>query len=98
MFVFPGVGLGALSVRAEAITDGMLLAAAHALAATVGDDLLSRGQIFPSMTSVRDVSVEVARAVARAAIDEGVAVPVPDVDAAVEADRWFPEYLPYRPA
>jgi len=98
VFVFPGIGLGALSVRAEAVTDGMLLAAAHALAATVGDDLLSRGQIFPSMTSVRDVSVEVARAVARAAIDEGVAVPVPDVDAAVEADRWFPEYLPYRPA
>ena len=98
VFVFPGIGAGVLSVGAHMVTDGMLLASAHALAGTVGDDLLARSQIFPSVTSVQEVSFEVARAVARSAIDEGVAQPVDDLEAAIEADRWFPEYVPYRPA
>ena len=80
------------------VTDGMLLAAAHALASTVSDDLLARSQIFPSVTSVQDVSLVVARAVARSAIDEGIADPLDDVEAAIEADRWFPDYVPYRAA
>ena len=98
VFIFPGIGLGALSVRARAVTDGMLLASAHGLAAQVGDDLLARNQLFPSMRDVQDVAVAVARAVAQAAIDEGVAEPVDDIDAVLAADRWVPDYLPYRPA
>jgi malate dehydrogenase (oxaloacetate-decarboxylating) len=98
VFVFPGVGLGALSVGADVVSDGMLLAASHALAAEVGDALVGRGQLFPSVTSVREVSHAVALAVAGHAIAEGVAEPVADVGSAVDADRWYPEYLPYRPA
>ena len=98
VFVFPGIGLGALSVGARTVTDSMLLAAAHALAATVDDELLERSQIFPSMTDVQQVSLAVARAVAESAIDAGVADPVDDISAAIDADRWFPDYLPYRPA
>ena len=98
VFVFLGIGLGALAVRADTVTDGMLLAAAHALSGVVDDDLLSRSQIFPSMTSVQDVCVAVARAVAGTAIEEGVAAPVADLEAAIEADRWHPRYVPYRPA
>ena len=97
VFVFPGVGLGALSVGARMVTDGMLLAAARSLAKTVSDELLARSQILPSMSSVQQASTAVARGVAAAAIEEGVADPVDDVDAAIEADRWFPDYLPYRP-
>ena len=98
VFVFPGIGLGSLAVRATTVTNGMLLAAAHALAGTVGDDLLRRRQIFPSVTSVRDVALAVARAVAQSALDEGVAEPIADADAAIAADRWFPDYVAYRPA
>ena len=98
VFIFPGIGLGTLSVRARIVTDGMLLAAARALASTVTDDLLARNQLFPSMTSVQPVALAVARAVAGAAIDEGVADPVANLDAAIAADHWVPVYLPYRPA
>ena len=42
------------------------------------------------MTSVQDVCVAVARAVAGTAIEEGVAAPVADLEAAIEADRWHP--------
>ena len=98
VFIFPGVGLGALTVGASMVTDGMFLAAATALAATIGDDLLQRGQIFPPITAVRDVAFRVAVAVAAAAIDDGVASPVDDVAAAVAGAQWEPSYLPYRPA
>jgi malic enzyme len=98
VFVFPGVGLGALTVGAEEITDGMFLAAAGALASTVGDDLFAVGQIFPPITSVHAVSRTVARAVAEAAIAEGVAPPMADIDAALDAAHWEPVYVPYRPA
>jgi len=98
VFVFPGVGLGALTVGAGVITDGMFLAAARALAGTVGDDLVESGQIFPSITSVHAVSHTVAKAVAEAAIAEGVAPPMADIDAALGAANWEPNYLPYRPA
>ena len=98
VFVFPGVGLGVLTVGAKMVTDGMFLAAARALADTVGDDLVECGQIFPSITSVHAVSRTVAKAVAEAAIAEEVAAPMDDIDAALEAANWGPEYLPYRPA
>ena len=97
VFVFPGMGLGALTVGASMVTDGMFLAAATALAAEVDDGLLQHGQIFPSMSSVRAVSRAVAIAVAGAAIDDGVAKPIDDVVAAIDAAIWFPDYLPYRP-
>jgi malic enzyme len=98
VFVFPGVGLGALTVGAGEITDGMFLAAARALAGTVSDELVEAGQIFPSITSVHAVSRTVARAVAEAAIAEGVAPVMADIDAALEAANWEPSYLPYRTA
>jgi len=98
VFVFPGVGLGALTTGAREITDGMFLAAARALAGTVSDELVEVGQIFPSISSVHAVSRTVARAVAEAAIAEGVAPALADIDAALEAANWEPSYLPYRPA
>ena len=98
VFVFPGVGLGALTTGAREITDGMFLAAARALAGTVSDELVEVGQIFPSIASVHAVSRMVARAVAEAAIAEGVAPALADIDAALEAANWEPNYLPYRPA
>jgi malic enzyme len=98
VFIFPGIGLGALTVGASMVTDGMFLAAARALAGEVGPDLLERGQIFPSITSVREVSTKVAVAVAEAAIADGVADPIDDVDGQIAAARWHPSYPPYRPA
>jgi malate dehydrogenase (oxaloacetate-decarboxylating) len=98
VFVFPGMGLGALAVGASEVTDSMFLAAARALADNVGDDLLDRGQIFPSITSVREVSTRVAVAVASAAIADGVAEPSDDVAGRIAAAQWDPDYLPYRPA
>ena len=98
VFIFPGVGLGVVTVKAREVTDRMLLAGAYALADQVGDDLLAQGQIYPDISEVRSVSRAVAIAVAQEAIEEGVAEPIDDLEAAIDAEMWVPEYLPYRSA
>jgi malate dehydrogenase (oxaloacetate-decarboxylating) len=98
VFVFPGIGLGVISVKAREVTDGMFLAAARALASTVTDDMVAQGRLYPDMTDVRPVSRLVAAAVASQAISEGVAEPVDDLDEAIDSEMWEAEYLPYRAA
>ncbi len=98
VFIFPGMGLGVVTIKPREITDRMFLAGAYALADQVGSDLLAVGQIYPNMDDVRAVSRAVAIAVAQEAIDEGVADPVDSLEEAIDDVMWTPEYLPYRPA
>jgi malic enzyme len=97
MFIFPGVGLGAILSKARRVTDGMFLASAKALAGVVDRDLLEQGCVFPRIESVRDASRVVARAVAERAVAEEVAEPIPDLDERIEREMWVPRYFPYRP-
>ncbi len=97
VFVFPGLGLGAMVAEARAVTDGMILAAARALAAEVPPERLARGAIYPSVESLRAVSRAVAVAVAREAVAAGVSRLPADTDLEAEVDRsmWWPDYVPY---
>jgi malate dehydrogenase (oxaloacetate-decarboxylating) len=65
VLAFPGVFRGLLDARATEITDGMLLAAADALAAVVKDDQLNANYIIPSV-----FDPEVRTAVAAAVADQ----------------------------
>lgn len=69
---FPGIFRGALDVRARRINEEMKLAASLALAELVSDEELSKNYIIPSPLDPRVVPA-VAKAVAKAAIDTGVA-------------------------
>jgi malate dehydrogenase (oxaloacetate-decarboxylating) len=69
---FPGIFRGALDVRAREINDAMKIAAAHAIAGLVTDKELKREYILPYMLDFR-VPVAVAKAVAIAAMETGVA-------------------------
>jgi len=98
VFVFPGLGLGALAVRASKVTEGMTNAASKTLAAQVSDRELAEGLLFPSVSRLRAVSIEVATAVAREAIRAGVAALEPDdVESAVRATMWEPGYRGFEP-
>jgi malate dehydrogenase (oxaloacetate-decarboxylating) len=98
VFVFPGLGLGALAVRARKVTERMTNAASKTLAAQVTDEELAAGLLFPSVARLRAVSVEVANAVAREAIREGVAAGAEDdVECVVRATMWEPRYLCFEP-
>ena len=72
VLAFPGVFRGALDVRARAITEGMKVAASHALATVIPDDELGPEYVIPGVFN-RDVATRVAAAVAEAAERDGVA-------------------------
>ena len=95
--VFPGLGLGAILARADRITDNMIVAAAT----TVGgfaDPTVLGAPLLPLVHDLRSVSAAVALAVARAAIEDGVArTPTTEITAAtIQAAMWQPVYRPVR--
>jgi len=72
VLAFPGVFRGALDVRATDINEEMKLAAAHALARIIPENELTEDYIIPKAFDPR-VATAVAEAVAKAAINSGVA-------------------------
>lgn len=97
--VFPGLGLGAIVARAARVTDGMIFAAAEAVAGLV-DPSTPGASLLPQINDVRETSVAVAVAVAAAADAAGVArAPLEsDLEAQVRRSMWEPVYRPVRPA
>jgi len=81
---FPAIFRGALDVRARAITDGMALAAAQALAESASESGLHEEHIVPRMDDL-DVVPRVALATASAAEAEGIAQLPLDRDAFLES-------------
>lgn len=72
VLAFPGIFRGALDVRASDINEEMKIASAHAIASLVSDEELNPEYIIPSALN-KEVAKVVAQAVAKAAIDSGVA-------------------------
>lgn len=72
VLVFPGIFRGALDVRAKEINEEMKLAAAIALAGIIPDHEISDTNVLPSALAPNVADI-VAKAVAKAARDSGVA-------------------------
>ncbi|MGN7312320.1 NAD-dependent malic enzyme [Alkalicoccobacillus gibsonii] len=91
-FVFPGLGLGAVVVKAKLFTEKMFAASAEAVAnATKGSG--EGAAILPRVEDLRSVSLDVAVAVAKAAIEDNVAQITPDnIEEAVKEAMWEPTY------
>ncbi len=98
LYVFPGVGLGALVVGTPKITNQMFMAASRALSDLVSEDELKAGQLLPSIENIRQVSAEIALAVAREARESGLGVRADDEQLfkMITKAMWEPKYLPYR--
>ena len=97
-YVYPGIGLGAIAVRARRISDRMFLAAANAIAAQSPAKRDPEANLLPPLTAIRKLSFEVAFAVARQAQKEGCAEALSEEQtaAAIHAKMWQPVYAPYR--
>lgn len=72
VLAFPGIFRGALDVRATRINEKMKVAAAHAIADLIADDELNEDYVIPAPFDER-VAPAVAKSVAKAAMDSGVA-------------------------
>ncbi|HXD01145.1 MAG TPA: NAD-dependent malic enzyme [Verrucomicrobiae bacterium] len=97
IYIFPGVGLGALVSEAREVSNEMFLAAARKLAELVQPEDLAVGRVFPPLTKIREVSLQIAAAVATTAHDAGLAqVPRPkDIMADIRAQMFEPVYREY---
>lgn len=71
VLVFPGLFKGVLAVRARDITEGMKIAAAHAIAAVIPEEELTAEYVISSSFDKR-VALAVANAVAQEAVKEGI--------------------------
>ena len=96
-YIFPGVGLGAIVSGTRRITDGMFMVAAHALARGVTESDLAQGSLYPPLANVREVSANIAAAVAGTAFEQQLAsLPQPaDLLAFVKAQMYEPRYRSY---
>ncbi len=93
VFIFPGLGLGALIAHASAVTDDMVTAASHAVAAAVTEEELADGMLYPDISRLRLVTRNVAHAVAEKAIEAGLTnTSIEDVDNHLDTDMWEPAY------
>ncbi len=97
IYIFPGVGLGVLACEAREVTDAMFLAAARTLARLVSPEDLAIGRVYPSLERIREVSLEIATAVATEAHDSGLARrPRPlDLAADIRSRMFEPNYREY---
>jgi malic enzyme len=98
VFIFPGMGLGAIVAEAREITDEMFLLAARTLAGMVSPERLAAGALYPAVADLRAVSREIAMKVVCQSRDCGVGrlYREDEVPEAVDSAMWYPEYLAYR--
>ncbi len=94
VFIFPAVGLGVVAAGARRVSDGMLIAAARRLAELSPALKDPAASLLPPLGELRSVAVEVACAVAEAAVREGLApaASTEDLRARVVERQWFPAY------
>lgn len=96
-YIFPGVGLGVVTVRASRVTDEMFMAAARTLATHVSEQDLAQGSLYPPLNRVREVSAHIAAAVAEVAFSRGLAgIERPaDMHELVRSQMYEPRYQDY---
>lgn len=99
-YVYPGIGLGAIAADSQRISDGMFLAAAHAVAAKSPTKEDPSANLLPPLRQIRELTFHVAVAVGKQAQKEGLTRPMSDeaVAAAVRAKMWEPRYPSYKRA
>jgi malic enzyme len=94
VFVFPGVGLGAMVAEARELTDGAFVVAARTLAGLVTDERIATGAIYPPIAELRVAARAIAVALVRHFRDTGYGRQFRDdeIELAVDRAMWLPDY------
>lgn len=97
-YIFPGIGLGVIAVKARIISDEMLMAASNTLA---DESPRVRGEgdsLLPGITHIAELSKKIAFNVGKVAQQQGLALEVSDetLRERIEANFWRPEYRRYK--
>jgi malate dehydrogenase (oxaloacetate-decarboxylating)(NADP+) len=96
-YIFPGVGLGVQASESSRVTDEMFTAAARSLNDQVTVNDLKIGRIYPSLSLIREVSANIALAVANIVFARGLtAMPRPaDLPSHIKSIMYDPAYKEY---
>ncbi|MEW9797377.1 NAD-dependent malic enzyme [Alteromonas sp. CYL-A6] len=97
-YIFPGIGLGVVAAKARLVSDEMLMAASTALANASPLANTGTGALLPPLTGIAALSKEIAFAVGKVAMEQGLALEMSDdaLRSAIERHFWKPEYRPYK--
>ena len=97
-YIFPGIGLGVIASKAKLISDEMLMATSNALADASPLALGESEELLPPLTTIADLSKKIAFAVAKVAIEQGLALEQSDeaIKAKIDRNFWRAEYRPYK--
>jgi malate dehydrogenase (oxaloacetate-decarboxylating)(NADP+) len=97
MFIFPGIGLGAVVCGARKVTDGMFYIAAKTLAHMVTEEELAAGTVYPDLGKIRQISLAIATAVCRLVHNEGLAryAAPEDIRKYIKKCMYNPDYRHY---
>ena len=99
---FPGIGLGAVLSRTKLMPPSLLVAATKALAAQAPALKDPNAGLLPDVTDVREISVKIAAAVIKKAVEEGLAqekeIPENDKDLEewIRVQMWDADYRPLK--
>lgn len=96
--VFPGIGLGILAVQATRLSKAMIWAASQALSEFSPSKKDSFLPLLPSLDDAQVVAKHIAVAVAKTAIESGLAQcnQEEDLHQLIQARFWEPRYLPFK--
>lgn len=95
-YIFPGLALGIISSHAKHVSDAMVKASARALAELSPTRQDKHASLLPPLSSIRSVSLEVAKAVGKQALQEGLAtVDEAGFEKELAANVWNPVYEAY---
>jgi malate dehydrogenase (oxaloacetate-decarboxylating) len=98
-YIFPGLALGTISSKARHISDAMIKASAIALAGLAPTKQDKNASLLPPLGTIRSVSLSIAKAVGKQAIQDGLAsVNEAEFEQELAADVWEPVYEPYERA
>lgn len=93
--IYPGLGLGSISVNASLVTDEMISSAAHSLGEFLEINV-EGAAVLPPVSKLTQFSETVAAAVAECAVKQGLnRVQTNDIKKAVKSVIWKPVYRNY---
>lgn len=97
-YIFPGIGLGVLAVKARSISDAMLIAASSTLAEESPKVTGKSEHLLPAITSIAQLSKQIAFAVAKVAQEQGLALEISDdtLRQRIDSQFWQPAYRNYK--
>ncbi|WP_417666273.1 NAD-dependent malic enzyme [Pseudidiomarina sp.] len=97
-YIFPGIGLGVIAIKARIISDEMLMAASNTLADESPRVNGESDSLLPRISHIAELSKKIAFNVAKVAQQQGLALEVSDdtLKERIEANFWSPEYRHYK--